>query len=205
MENNSKYTTHHEIMFRVGQYIKNKQINESDFVEWCFKVESEILGKEQWAWEFQQFEMTVKNKRIFLPCNIYRILDIYTHPHHEGSRINATQIGTFATVNLPEDSKVYMDYLGIPIDLETAEPLILKGHEMACEAWCVFMMHYSDILNDKLSIDAKNRITATKDNEILAAQSYSSRQRTRNDLNKRMAIQYNMIPKPAMIRLMGNR
>ena len=89
-------------------------------------------------------------------------------------------------LNLGSDYKydyVYINYYGTPIDNMTGTPLIVRGHEAACEAYCVHQMYYEDILTDKISIDAKNRIENDLTNKTRACRG-DFRHITRQDMEK---------------------
>jgi len=113
-----------------------------------------------------------------------------------------TNVGSFISLD-PDKSytSVYIDYKGIPVDLDTGVPLIVRGHEDACVAYCIWAMYLEDMYDDKLSVDAKNRIEKRKDDAILAAKSKKYRYLDREDVNKLERIKFNMIPQPAGFKL----
>lgn len=153
---------------------------------------------------FQEVELdvTTTNKRVYLPCNIYRLLDVYSALGNSDSRVPYNMIGSFISLSLDTTlTSVYIDYYGVPIDIESGDPLIIRGHEDACFWYSMYMLYLVDILTDKISIDAKNELRMNKDNAILAAQNFSARHMDRNKMNRAMAIKYNIIPKPAQLKL----
>ena len=205
MIHNHLYTDHKNIYARLTRKVKSKRIDEGDIIEWCQEVEIDIIQDMDNMYKFVEAEFTVENNRVFLPCNVYKILDVYTTPDDTTSRIYYYKAGSFISFDAAESyTTIYIDFIGSPVDLETDVPLIIRGHEIACEAYCMWNIYFEDIISDKISIDAKNRLESRKDNELAACLSSSERHRDRQDRNRDMTIMMNWTPRPANIRLIKN-
>ncbi|MBC8315564.1 MAG: hypothetical protein H8E51_08670 [Bacteroidetes bacterium] len=202
MAHNSRYTDHYTVMAAISRMIKNKPFQEQDIVEWCQFVELDCISKTSTMYTYIEVELEVNNQRAFLPCNLHRLLDVYTIAEDYTSRVPYTNVGSFISLD-PDKSydSVYIDYKGTPVDLDTGVPLIVRGHEDACVAYCVWCMYLEDIYDDKVSVDTKNRIEKRKDDAILAAKSKKWRYLDREDANKLMRIKFNMLPQPAGFKL----
>ena len=202
---NHLYTTHHNIAARLSRTIKTKNFNEDDIIEWCQEVETDILQQVDLMYNFLEVELTVTNYKAFLPCNIYKIMDVYTTPDQRSSRIPYIDLGSYISFDTNQTlSSIYIDYKGMPVDLDSGLPLIIRGHEMACEAYCIWKIYTEDILNDKISIDSKNRIESRKDSELAACFSTSYRFKDRARMNNEMIIMGNWVPRLANLKLSKN-
>ena len=202
MIDNSRYTDHNHIFNRLARALRgtDKILSKSDILEWCQEVETEFCPQPATMYRYMDMEFTVTNNRITLPCHIYEIKDVFTNLGDYGTRVPYANPGSFLSfhpsLNL---TKVYMNYIGTPIDIETGIPLILKGHEQACFWYCMYMMYLPEILDGK-----KGEIVLNKENELAAAKGESSRHKDNASKEHEQRIQYEMIPIPGRIKLMSN-
>ena len=190
---NQKYTDHKEIASRLARIHKNKIFYEDDILEWCQECETDYVGDVDNMFKYLQVGLTVINSLAKAPCNIFRVMEIYSDPDNNNSKVQNNYDGKY--FNLGSDyayDYVYINYYGTPIDELTGVPLIVRGHEAACEAYCVYQMYYEDILTDKISIDAKDRITNDMINKTRACRG-DFRHITRQDLEKVIIIRHSMI------------
>lgn len=189
---------------RIARRFPSKQFNEDDILEWCQVVECDMIGAVDGMYPYIGFELPVVGGRAKLPCNVYRITDVYTTPGNENSRIPFNRLQGHISFGTSSYSKVYIDYYGTPIDLDTGIPLIQTGHELACEAYCVLMMHEDDMSQGRIDRGLYQMYDQKATGEILAAMgSQNIQHKTRGDLNTLEAIKYNMIPKPAALKLLS--
>ena len=206
MENNYKYARYSEILNRVTSRLKgfDKVVGEAEILEWCMQVETEFCPNVDNMFIYTGVPLKVVNGRTKPPCNLYRVSDIYTHHSDHGHRIPFNDIGSyfiFDPHNHPKE--VFIDYWGTPIDMETGEPLIQRGHEDACEWYCVYNAFFSDAGTGKITSDFwHNTIVLNKEHEILAAQSSSVRFKTKDQLNQEMKITFDELPAPARLWLL---
>jgi len=190
-------------MARIASRHKSKVLNENDIIEWCQEVEIDSLGNVDQMYTYVEFPLTVKNFQVLVPCNAYRIIDVYTTPGDASSRVPFTRLRRHLAFS-PDSTftQVYIDYYGLPIELKTGIPMIQAGHEAACEAYCVHSLYYEDILNGKVAQYAAQLIINNMQAEVLAAAgSYNIRHKTREDINRSVAIRFNLIPSPAGMNL----
>lgn len=199
MYEDNQYTTAEHIFVRLAQVHKNKQFSLMEIVEWCAECELEYIGSTEALRDYHHVPLKIQNLQALLPCNLFRLLDVYTSSNR---RIPAYNTGVYLNFNsstvFDKDSEgkdiVYINYLGIAVDDKTGFPLIKRGHEQACEAFCVWKMYYEDIITDKISVDAKSRIEMEKNIQIQAARS-SFRSWDKARLHRMLLIINNMIPR----------
>ena len=205
MTHNHLYTDHKNIMARLSRTFTMKTINEADIIEWCQEAETDIIQDVDNMYKFIEVELDIENDRAYLPCNIYKILDVYLTPEDSTSRIDYYKVGPYISVDSSQNyTSIYIDYLGNPVDLKTGIPLIVRGHEIACEAYCTWKLFYQDIIMDKISVDAKNRIEMKMSYELAAAIGTSKRHKDRSDMNREMIIRGNWVPRLANLKLIKN-
>jgi len=79
MMNNNKYFSAEKIFARLSRNQKQKMLNYSigDIIEWCAEIEIEVIGDAPQFEKFEDVELTVIDGTALLPCNIYRIKDIF--------------------------------------------------------------------------------------------------------------------------------
>jgi hypothetical protein len=194
------YTTHREILSRLRMSIKSKPIYEAEILMWCQILEVEILADERFFYKIREHKVPVLQenpKFCEIPVNVFKIRDVYTDRKNRDTR-NSPFVNHFNTGDqlvFNQDFKgeyVYLDYLGMPFMTEAPYyPLILKGHELACEAYCKYKLFEEDILLGKMSGEL---LIQTRDQEILAAKSATERFKTRADKDMEQFILKDMIP-----------
>ncbi len=155
---NSNYLISPEtIQADLSRVFKSKIFDLHDIIEWCGIAETRYIKDIDLMVPVYEVPLTVVNSQALLPCNIYRILDVY-----DG---NSTLIdfkfnshGTYL-VNLKyrdrdsayTEDTIYINYMGTPIDEDTGYPLIIKGHENACEMFCKIRAFEEDAVLGKIS------------------------------------------------------
>lgn len=171
-------------------------------IEWCQTVELDIVGDIDGMYHYVGWKLPVSYGRAKLPCNVYRILDVYIRSGDPGSRIPFNRLPGMISFGNSNISEVYIDYVGLPIDLETGIPLIQVGHEEACAAYCIYMLHYEDGINGK--VPGFQMMKADMQHEMLAVIGSRNYQRkTRKDVNDLDAIRYDMTPAAASLGLIS--
>ena len=207
MYESSKYTTHEVILNRLTRTLRenNKAIDENDIIEWCQEVETEFCPNVDGMFLYTGIELVPKGHKVFLPCNIYRIIDLYGDPGNSHSRLSFKNYHRYIFLNVHHaPDKAYIDYYGTPIDFETGLPLILKGHEQACYWYCMYNLFLNDLATGKITGVFWNEIKENKETEIYAGSTVSVRHKTRGEMVDSEKISYNMIPIPARQRLISN-
>lgn len=151
--NTNKYFTAKEIYNRLSMTHKKKMrgVPLRNIVEWCATVEIEYIK------DFAQFvevighEVKVSNYRGKLPCNIFKLENVYTP---ENKRLfNYGYNGTYLFFEREEikTGTVLIDYRGIPLSDEDNLPLLLTGHEEACTKYCIYQLYQEDFAEGKVS------------------------------------------------------
>jgi len=195
---NYKYTTAEEIMSRVNAVHPHKPTNITDFINWCAQCEVEEIKEYQYNVKFKNVKLEVINGKAKLPCNVWRILalqekidgDYYTNYTENGSYVFVKD--NYGTADSDGKKWIYLSYEGLPVDGKTGMPLVLKGHEAACEAYCVMKMYYEDYLTEVISDNRWNKIedvftmALAKTNTRIRHTSYADKQ-------KYYRIMYNMV------------
>lgn len=147
----AKYTDHVEIMARIARIHKHKELNEDDILEWCAECCIEYIQDSSYYVEYNSVRLPVVNRVVEIPCYLHKIHDVYyaiTNPNsvvkyiHNGSYL-------FLEENYKKDY-VYLNFWGLPINPDTKYPMILKGHEQACQAFCIKNIYYEDFLTGKI-------------------------------------------------------
>ena len=194
---------------RVARRVKGFGVDvaEADILEWCMQVENELCPNVDNMYIYTRVPLKVINNTAKLPCNIYRISDIYaTHSDHgHGGRVPFTDLGSMVAFN--PHLKVhhpYIDYWGSPIDLDTGEALLQRGHETACEWYCTYNLLFNEWGAGRVNANFFSEVKANKENEIQAAQCYSVHFKTRGDLNQEQRITFDEMPEPARLWLLDS-
>lgn len=200
---NMMYTTHREIMSRLRMSIKNKPIYEADILTWCQILEVEIIADERFFYRIkgQEIEVIQGNpKYAAIPPNVFKLLDVYTDGRSRNTRVSphtrhVNVFNTGETIVFNKDfvgTSVFIDYLGMPfMDEPPYYPLILKGHELACEAYCKYKLFEEDILYGKINGEY---LIQTRDHEILAAKIATERFKTLQEKDMTQFMLKDMIP-----------
>jgi hypothetical protein len=207
--NDFKYTSYLDIAQRLAKTHPNKSnlLQPQDVASWCAEVETQMIGDiEAFRTYVDQKFIVSSNRQVLVPCNVYKILDVFRDPGTYYSRIDYYNNGSYlnfsTTQTFPKDTDgndvIYINYKGIAVDSETHYPLIKKGHERACEAYCMTKIYYEDFLNGKINIQAWSELHQELDNALLTAK----RPFKDMDNQKMLEIQYirsNMVFKPYSI------
>ncbi len=194
------YTTHREIMSRLRMSIKNKPIYEADILAWCQILEVEILAEESFFYHIKGQGLVVHNqnpKFAEIPVNVFKLQDVYTDPKNRNSRLSPFVMYDSTGDQIVFNDKfkgdhVYIDYMGMPfMDEPPYYPLILKGHQLACEAYCKFKLFEEDILYGKINGEF---LIQTRDQEILAAKASTERFKVLNTKDMTQFVLKDIIP-----------
>lgn len=196
---NSKYTTHLEILNRLGRVITQKEINPTSVLEWCQQVETEIIMDVDSFYRVYQHSVDVHEvggiKMSTIPVNVYKLIDVYKEANSRHSRVEFNNTGTHIHFIGEVGSQVFIDYLGMPFSEEEPHyPMILKGHELACEAYCKAQMFEEDYLMGRIDGQRYSFLQQEKHNQILAAIADSERHKTKIDNDRIQIIRSNLIP-----------
>jgi len=198
---NSKYFTAEKIYTRLVDRYRKKMggVKIGTIVEWCAEIEIEVLGNWKQFQRFDKYEMEVVSGKALLPCNLYRILDVYDSSekrimnyHNNGVYLSFSDYGD----NKPSDgSKIYINFLGIAVDPESGYPYLLRGHEQALFWGCVVRLHDEDFSLGLINANAYSDMVLKYEAALNAADS-GFRHFSKNDEKEYMAVILNAIQKP---------
>ena len=88
-------------------------------------------------------------------------------------------------------TSIYINYYGLPID-EDGKPLIVKGHEKACEYYCLKQLYEEDFLTGFMDGQRWGYILQEYEDGLIKAKT-GMKNLSRNDIEEMVRIQYNMI------------
>ena len=149
---NSKFVSTDIVLANLGKTHKKINWNAYDVLEWCMQIETEMIADVDSMAEYIDVKLKVTNKQAPVPCNVHRILDVYTNPSQPSSKVSYYNTGAYLNFNSDFNADyVYISYYGTTIDLESGVPLILRTHIKACEAYCVQQAYYEKYLNNEIN------------------------------------------------------
>ena len=192
---NNKYSSYRVVHSELNRIYKHKPFDINDVQEWCAQVETRYTDNADTLVHFLQICLTVENGMALTPCNITRILDIYSDPDNENSVVNASDNGVYLI--MPVDYSldyVYINYVGCPIN-EEGEILILKGHEEVCKTYCKINHFEEDVTNRKFDANIWAMWDTKFSNQVKNARYDVFRNWTRDKFNQLNVIHGNMVPK----------
>lgn len=165
---NAKYISPETIHNRLTKVIKGKSIQVGDVINWCGQVESEYLGEDYQLITQKEKPFDVdSDKKVRVPNNLYRLFSV---TNESGDRVVYDYNGAYIFLSDSySGSKVLLNYEAIPIDTETGYPLILRGHEPVCEAFCIKNIYYEDYLNGKIDQNRWNTLVRDFENKVSGA------------------------------------
>jgi hypothetical protein len=196
MEFNPFYITPETIMNRLSRVHKDKIFTLPEVIEWSAECVTEYIEDYDYFVPYSDIELIPEsNGRFYLPCLVYRIMDI-----HDGK--NRIAYEKHAGYIKPRDksiAKMYLNYIGIPVTDE-GDILIDKNHAQACEAFIIHKLYYEDYLKGRLHPNMWQDIKLTLENELLAARA-SYRHIDQGRLETLAAIRGNIVPRIAQVPL----
>lgn len=196
--NNQKFVSVDVIAYELGLLYKSKTWNIGDVRTWCADVETNHIRDVETMTFFEGVDLTVTNGIVLLPCNVYRIYDVYDASNNQlmyntnGAYLYDFKInGTSVTFN--DNDVLYINYVGINVD-DNGEILIVKGHETACKTWCKINAFEEDAAYGKFDKSMWSLWREEFSNQCLAAR-YNIRHKDRLNIDNINKIRGNMLPK----------
>ena len=201
MINDQKYISHKAIAADITRVYKNKPVNLDDILEWCSQVETRYaIDVDKMVLYLKvplEVDLETSPPQALMPCNVFRLLDVfndgeeYTNYYNNGSYL-------ILPANYNEEY-VYLNFVGTAISDE-GDPLIIKGHENACETFCKIRLFEEDVaygrFNQQMWAMWKEEFSGQ-----VAASKCDMRHFDRQHFNKLNIIHGNMIPKIGGVRL----
>ena len=150
--------------------------------------------------KFLYVGLTVTNGQVLLPCNIHRILDCYDASDSIiDYKLNTA--GSYLTTLTYQSSgetydqdTLYLNYAGTIVDVDTGYPMIMKGHEQACETFCKIKAFEEQALYQKIDPRIFDRWSFQLSGQIANAKQNPYRHKTRQDLQNLEIIRANVLP-----------
>jgi hypothetical protein len=203
--NNQKYVTPDVIAYELGREFKSKKWDIGDVRTWCGIVETRYVKDIETMMKFEEVPLTVTSNMLLLPCNVFRILDVYesvnknlTYKNNGAYLYDFKYNGVKQTYS--DNFTLYLNYIGINIDESTGEILIVKGHEEACKTFCKIEAFAEDAAYGRFSKDIWAMWKEEFSGQFKAAR-YNVQHKSRLDIDNLNIIRGNMIPKIAGIEL----
>lgn len=193
--NGSKFVTATAIGARLARNNKSLEFDIYDIVEWCAEAELNIGDFEGFK-RYSGVPLEVKDRKVLLPCNVYRLLSVTSancavkNYENHGSYILFTD-SSFA------EKQISIDYLGIAVDPDTNFPEIKQGHEEACYWYCMTKLMLEDYLNKRIDEGRWAFIQGQYGKYVQKAKS-SFQYVSRDDMDKMAIIVNNMVPRIRM-------
>ena len=196
--NNQKYIHYKYLIPRISHAVSELGIpfSEDDIAEWAAECEVDYIQDVRAMIPYCRVPVPVTAGVAKLPCNVFRIRDVY----YGGSRVDFYNDGSFLRFSESFTAPyVFMNFTGLPIG-EDGIPLILKGHEQAIVAFCVWKMVYPFWIAGKMNPNIYLEIKDNVDIQVQASKN-GFRHIDRGTLNQMTAIFGNIIPKIAGLEL----
>jgi len=199
--NSGKYVSVKNVAARLARNVKNQNFDIYDVAEWAAECEIDEIGQFEGFAKYRNVVIQVKHNKAYLPCNVYRILNVY---RNRCSIPTYSWDGAYLRFNFDDprtfnkDYSIELDYLGIMVDDEGL-PMILEGHQEACYWYIMTKLYFEDYMNRLID---ENRYTFLQDRlgHYVAKSKSSMRHYSRDDMNDVQAILHNMVPKVKMSR-----
>ena len=196
---NNKFVTAENIAARLSQVHKQKKFTIEEIVQWCAVCSIEIVGNPDVMAHYMAVALPVENHKALLPCNIYRLHDVFDSNDNrflsysnDGIHIIFPSNQGFNKDKLGRDV-CFINYTGIAVDPKTGYPLIPRGHELACEAYCAYNLYYEDFLTGKINATQYQVLENNKMVQCEAAKG-GFRHFTADDMKQFLNVVTNMIP-----------
>ncbi len=202
MDQSHLYVTYHTIYSDVTRIYKHFNFDQGDVEIWCNDLVLRYIKDVATMVTYEGFECEVNQETgmVYLPCNVFRILDVYDGSNYLDYNKDGLDGFFIRLKGTSFPSMVYLNYKGIPMNSE-GEFLLAKGYEPAAETICVLNMVKREMgsssFNANLYIDLENKLS----NQIRSARSNIYRFLDRADMQKSTLIKYNAIPKVGFLKL----
>ena len=181
METNNKFFTAAEIFVRLLSSFPKKasEISKINVMRWCSEVVTEYLTDPVGMIAHYKVRLGVLSGtsyrivdgKVELPTDVFKLEAVYDQNNQLiKDCVNQGQYVHFSTLHMP--TAVYIDYYSIPAD-EDGFPLIKRGYEAACYAYCVYKMFEEDasVIPPRIQQWRWLQIVDDKEHELGAARS----------------------------------
>ena len=206
---NNVFTTSLDILKRINLDHPNKQTSIAQIENWCIRCERDILGVNNLddMPYYEGLEIAVNNRIASLPSSVLRIMDVYTNPDSKDTSYIDFFVGmqptpsiaayTGESIILPQDNTsnpIYINYYGLHYN-DDGYVMLLREHDLALQAYCVYMLYWEDMANGKISQLMAQDIIMTKNHEMAAATYTKQTNKSKQYYMNLMKIRGNMMPR----------
>lgn len=191
---------------RLARTFHSREFHLDDIIELCGECETSYIKDMEAMITINSVPLTVTNGNVLLPCNVFTILDVYDEskkpitytPLTTGAYIS--NLKYYRTETEVTDETVYINYIGSPID-EAGNPLIIKGHENACETFCKIRLFEEDAIFGKINANLWGRWNMQFSGQLANARSNPRRHSAVLYLKNLEVIRYDLLPKIGKVSL----
>jgi hypothetical protein len=145
---NTKFSKASVILSRLKRLAPSKTFSPVDVIEWSSECVVEELKMAPAWYTYKKVALTVTNGKALLPCNLYRLLDVYDRMSKRVKYDDSS--GSYLVFEGYSDTYIYINYYGLPIDSD-GMILIPKGSEKACTYYCLKMVYQDDYMTNKIN------------------------------------------------------
>lgn len=208
LDNNSLYLSPLTVMADIARIFKSKPLEKGSIIEWCAQVEIEYIKDISTMIKILEYPLTVVGNAAKLPCNVFRILDVYEDINSQRRVIynnNGSYLYNITDINKAEyddGTVIYMNYVGLYID-DNGYPLIYTTHRPACETYCKIKLFEEDTAYGKFDRNMWGMWNNQFSGQIHAAKS-TFQNMDQKKMNDMIVISANMIPRVYEIPLTQN-
>jgi hypothetical protein len=183
----------------VAMKYRRKVFYEDNFLTWCARVETEVIPDVDLMTPFEDIPIEVTNNMLQLPCNLFKLEDVYDDNEEMLSYYNNNGFYLYNMKDksgnpIAEGSTIHLNYEGTNIDLKTGTPLCAKGHEFICETFCKLQAFEEDVSLKNFSSELYGLWLNSLSGLVAAAKQDIYQHKTRQDNDRITVIKGNMIP-----------
>lgn len=131
-------------------------------------VETRVVPDIDYMVRYIDYPLTITDGRIYIPPFAYKVIN-YSLDGQVYVDVSKRRFEHYMAVdNTIHLGSVYISFVGMPINKNTGEPLIIKGHEQLCYWYCVRSAYMEDFFLGKIDhgrweyIDSKVAMIATE-------------------------------------------
>ena len=196
MNESHLYVTYHTIYADVTRIYQHMNFDEGDVEIWCNDLVLRYIKDVTTMATYEAVECEVNQDTgiVSLPCNIFRILDVYDSSGYVEYNKDGLDGFFLRLTGTSFPSIIYLNYKGIPMNSE-GEFLLAKGYEPAAETMCVYNMIKRKMGTPEFDRGLYADLGQQLSYQIQAARADVFKFIDRADLHKSLLIMYNAIPK----------
>jgi len=158
-----------EIYVRLASKFRRKmsEYDPQTIMRWCAEVNTEFI-KDNSGMVERTINLGIPNNNMLgIPYNVFKIERVFVTD--STSLVEYSHQGSYLLFNEKYNNTAISLYAKCYLTDDDGFPLIKRGYEKACEAFCVYQMYNEDFLEGKIDATRWQDINNTKDWEIEAA------------------------------------